>query len=150
MKIPMALAGIAVIGATLAGCGGGDDTEAYCDDVEAAQTEFSSLNSGDIGGLDKAVDAFHTLADSAPDEIADDWEKLDGTMTQIETAFEDAGISFADLEEMQSGEVPEGADMSKLAGLATEFEDLSSEEITTASDNIAKHASDECGVDLSE
>jgi len=146
----MALAGMALIGATLAGCGGGDDTKAYCDDVEAAQSEFSSLNSGDIGGLDKAIDAFHKLAKSSPDEVADDWKTLDGTMTQIETAFEDAGISFSDLEDMENGEIPEGADMSKLAGLATEFEDLDSDKVTKAADNISKHAKDECGVDLSE
>jgi len=152
MKLSLTLAGIAVIGASLAGCGGGGDgdTDAYCKEVKAAQSDFKALSSGDAGGFDDAFDAFHDLAKAAPDKVADDWKTVDGAMTTIQEAFKDAGISLSDLDEMQSGKIPEGADLSKINDLGSTFEDLDSDDVTKATQNISEHAKAECDIDLDE
>ena len=88
------------------------------------------------------------LADAAPDEIKDDWEILADGFDKILEAFEKAGIDAEDLEAIQKGETPEGVDMTKLQEAFAELEELNSEEYQEASDNISKHAKDECDIDL--
>jgi hypothetical protein len=153
MKIPLALASAVLLASTLAACGGdngggsGEDSE-YCKDIKRASKTFGDLNSGDVAQLDKAFATFHTLADEAPSEIEDDWKKLDSAITTVEKALKDAGLTFADLAKIQSGEVPEGVDVSKLQGLASEMSKLSSADFTEASKAIDTHAKKTCKVDL--
>ena len=49
---------------------------------------------------------------------------------------------------LQSGQIPDGVDMTALQSLMTEIQALDTEEFQAAGDNINKHAKDECGVDL--
>ena len=49
---------------------------------------------------------------------------------------------------LQSGQIPDGVDMTALQSLMTEIKALDTEEFQAAGDNINKHAKDECGVDL--
>jgi phage-related minor tail protein len=151
MKTPLALATAALVAATLAGCGGSDDgpDSEYCKDLKSASTQFDSLSSNDVSKLDEAFKTFHTLADEAPDEVKDDWTTLDKGIVQVEKALDEAGLKFSDFAEMQEGKMPEGVDVSKLQGLATEFQKLDSAEFEKASKAIEKHAKDVCKVDLS-
>lgn len=144
------MAGVAIAAATTLTACGGSSSSAYCTDLKAATTEFDSLNSNDLGKIDEAFKTFHELAKEAPDEIKDDWKVLDDGITTVEKALDDAGIEFADLAKLQEGQMPEGVDVEKLQSLAGEFQKLSGEEFTQASDAIEKHAKDECDVDLSE
>ncbi len=102
----------------------------------------------DLGELDAAFSTFHKLADEAPSEIDKDWKKLDGAITTVEKALKDAGLSFADLDKIQKGQMPENVDASKLQGLANEMTKLSGSDFTTASKAIEKHAKKTCKVDL--
>lgn len=150
MKISLAVAGAVLLGSSLAACGGGDsgaDSD-YCKDIKTAKKTFSNVGAGDVGQLDSAFSTFHQLADEAPDDVKADWKKLDGAIDTVEKALKDAGLKMSDLEDMQSGKVPEGVDVSKLQGLATEFQKLSSAEFTKASNAIEKHAKSTCKVDL--
>jgi predicted small lipoprotein YifL len=144
----LALAG-AVLAAvtTLTACGSGGSS-AYCSDLKSAKKEFDSLSSSDIGQLDKAFATFHKLADEAPSDVESDWKVLDDGITSVEKSLDEAGIKLTDLEKIQQGELPEGADMAKLQGLAADFQKLGDEKFTKASDAIEKHAKDECDVDL--
>jgi hypothetical protein len=142
------IAAATLIAGTLTGCGGG--TDAYCDSIKEAQSELGGLDDGDFAELDKAIDRIHEIADDAPDEVADDWEVLDGAVSDMETALEDAGIEMSDLEGLTRGEIPEGVDQEKLAALGEDLNAIGSAEVQEAADNIDKHANDECGVDLSE
>ena len=145
----LALAGAAFVAATtLSACGGSADS-AYCDDLKAATEEYKSLESSDLSKIDEAFKTFHALADEAPSAVESDWKTLDEGITTIEKALEEAGLEFADLAKIQTGELPEGVDMEKVQGLASEFSKLSSDEFTKASEDIEKHAKDECDVDLS-
>jgi hypothetical protein len=151
MKTPLALASAALVAVTLAGCGGGDDgpDSEYCKDLKSASTQFDSLTSNDVSKLDEAFKTFHALADEAPTEIKDDWTTLDKGITSVEKALADAGLKFSDFAALQEGKMPEGVDVAKLQGLATEFQKLDSAEFDKASKAIEKHAKDTCEVNLS-
>lgn len=152
MKIPLALAGVVLLGTSLTACGGGDGGGAdssYCKDIKTASKTFKNLGAGDIGQLDSAFQTFHELADEAPDSIKADWKKLDDAVTTVEDALEKAGIKMSDLSKIQAGEVPEGVDVAKLNNLASEFQKLSDADFTKATKAIEKQAKDECKVDIS-
>lgn len=149
MKLKLAVAGAALASITLTACGG--DTDAYCSQLEAAQEDFETLSSGDTtgGDLDETFQTLRDLADSAPDEISEEWAQLDDSIEQVQTALDDAGITFEDLTNAQSGELPEGVELEDLQALAAEFQEIGSEETRQAAETIEEHAREECDVDLS-
>jgi len=154
MKIPMALASAVLLAGTLAACGGGDGGSGgagsdYCKDIKKAKSAYGSFSSGsDVAKLDDALSTFHKLADEAPSEIDKDWKKVDGVITAIQKALKDAGLSFADIDKIQKGQMPENVDASKLQGLANEMSKISGPDVTAASKAIEKHAKNTCKVDL--
>jgi phage-related minor tail protein len=149
MKTPLALASAALMVATLAGCGGGDGPDSeYCKDLKAASTQFKDLSSSEVAKLDEAFKTFHELADEAPGEVKDDWATLEKGITAVEKALKDAGLKFSDFAALQEGKMPEGVDVAKLQGLATEFQKLNSAEFDKASKAIETHAKDVCKVNL--
>lgn len=149
MKSSLVLASVAVMAATLTACGGDEADSAYCKDLKAASAQFDSLSSSDLSQLDKAFATFHELNDQAPSDIEPEWKVLDDGITKVETALEEAGLEFADFAEIQEGNMPEGVDVAKLQGLASEFSELNSGEFEAASTKIETHAKDVCKVDLS-
>ena len=153
MKIPMALASAVLLASTLGACGGGDGgsggaSSDYCKDLKKAKASFGDVETGHLGDLDAAFKTFHKLADEAPSDIDQDWKKLDGAITTVEKALKEAGLSFADLEKIQKGEMPKDVDTSKLQGLASEMSKLSSADYEKASKAIETHAKKTCKVDL--
>lgn len=161
MKIPMAVASAVLLASTLASCNGSDSggdgdrggsgssaSGDYCKDLKQAVTKYGGLSSGDYKKLDEALATFHEIADEAPGEVKDEWKELDGTLTSIEKALKDAGLTFSEIAEMQSGKIPEGVDASKLQGLAKDMSKLSSAEATKASAAIEAHAKKACKVDF--
>jgi hypothetical protein len=73
---------------------------------------------------------------------------LDGTLTEVERTLAEAGISSKDLAGLQSGKIPKGVDMTKLAGLASKLQGLNSPELKAAATKIQAHAKTTCKVDL--
>ncbi|CAA9323475.1 MAG: hypothetical protein AVDCRST_MAG29-591 [uncultured Nocardioidaceae bacterium] len=139
-------AGMVLAAGTLAGCGGG--TEAYCDSLRDAQGDFEALETGDAAGLGDAVDTLRDISGDAPDEVSADWEVVNGTLDDMESALDDAGLSFDDLGGLAEGQIPEGVDEADLTALQESFEALSTEEAEEAGNNIQEHAQNECDVDL--
>ena len=159
MLKPTALAGLVLAAGALAGCGGDDadtgatDTETYCTQLKADKEYFNAFGGGGGSDIDpsqfgEALDRFHALADAAPEDIAPQWDVLDGTLSKVERALAEAGIETEDLAGLQKGEVPEGVDMGKLAGLAPKLQELNSPELQDAAKAIQTHAKSECNVDL--
>ena len=150
------LVGLVLAAGTLTGCGGDDadtgatDTETYCTQLKADKKYFSAFSGGDVdpSQFGEALDRFHTLADAAPDDIAQEWDVLDGTLSKVERALAEAGIETEDLAGLQEGEVPKGVDMGKLAGLAPKLQELNSPELQDAAKAIQTHAKSACDVDL--
>jgi len=134
----------AVLGAgLLAGCGG-SDTEAYCSSLEDAQDSFSGdVDPANFGDL---TDQVEEIVDEAPDDVKGDWEKLQGALDDFESALDDAGLSVDDLSDPEALADVDPEDAAKIQEVAnsmgTDFED--------ASNNIEKHAKDECDIDLGE
>jgi hypothetical protein len=149
MRSSVALAALALALASLTACGSDADS-AYCKDLKADKAYFASFNGGnpDVSKLDDAFNRMHSLADEAPDPVADDWKVLDKALTSITDALKDAGISFADIAKMQQGQLPKGADPQKIAALAPKLQAMSSAKVEKASKSIEKHAKDTCGVKL--
>jgi len=150
MKTPLALASTALLAATLAGCGGSDDgpDSEYCKDLKAARTQINAVTSSDVSKLDKAFEEFHTLAGEAPAEVKDDWKVLDDGVRAFEKALNDAGMEVSDFAEVQNGQMPEGIDVDKLRGLATQVQKFAGPEFKKANDAVAKHAKDVCKINL--
>lgn len=146
-KTPLTLVTVVLIGTTLAACGGGGDS-AYCGDLESAASAFKDIDGGDVTKLDGAFDTFHQLAEEAPEDIKDDWKVVDDAISGVEKALGDAGLKFSDLPQIQSGELPEGADATKLQGLSSSFTALSDEKFTEASQAIDDHATEVCELEL--
>jgi len=157
MRKPALLAGLVLAAGVLAGCGGGSDgdtgatdTESYCDQLKADKQFVDTFSGGDPdpSQIGDAIDRFHDLADAAPEEVAADWQVVDGTFTEIERALAEAGISTDDLAGLQKGEFPKGVDVAKLTKLLPKIQALNSKELQDAVASIRTHAKDECGVTL--
>ena len=154
MKRILSMAAAAALGLSLftacgddggGSAGGGDD---YCDDLKAAKKNLDTIEGGDLSSLEDTADQIHDLRDSAPDEIKDDWEVLSDGFDKILEAFEKAGLDEEDIANLQSGQLPDDVDMEALQSAMTEIQELGGEEFEKAGDNIAKHAKDECDIDL--
>ncbi len=159
MKIPLAIASAVLLGGVLTACGGSDSGGGgatggggsdYCKDIKGAAATFGDFGSGDTTSIGDAFSTFHKLADEAPGAIKDDWKTLDGAITTVEDALAGAGIKLEDFDKLQSGQVPDGVDVAKLQGLATQFQKLSGAEFEKASKAIETHAKDVCKVDLNK
>jgi hypothetical protein len=138
----------------LTACGDDDGDKAggsagdYCSDLKAEKEKVDALKDGDFSDLEKTTDAMHDLADEAPDEIKDDWEILVNGVQKLVDALKKAGLDDDDMAALQTGQIPEGVDITVLQSLMTEIQALDTEEFQAAGDNINKHAKDECKLDL--
>lgn len=150
VKISAAIAGAVLVGSAVAGCGGGSESgsDAYCQDVKSASKDFGALSGDDFSMLDQAFKTFHKLAAESPATIKADWTVLEGAITMMEKGFKDAGIKFSDLAELQKGKVPDGVDVARLTQLSTTMSKFNDAKFQTASERIAKHAKDECKVEI--
>ncbi len=155
MKRILSAAAAAALGlCLLTACGddgggkAGGSSGDYCSDLKDAKKEVDALKGGDFSDLEKTTDAMNELADEAPDEIKEDWEILVNGVQKLVDALKKAGLDDDDMATLQSGQIPDGVDMTALQSLMTEIKALDTEEFQTAGDNINKHAKDECKVDL--
>jgi hypothetical protein len=123
---------------------GGD----YCKDLKSAKKKVDALKGGDLKGLDETLDTMHDLADEAPSDIKDDWKVLVDGVDKLVAAIKKAGLSDDDLATLQSGQIPDGVDMTALQSLMTEIQSLDTDEFQKAGDAINTHAKDKCGLDL--
>lgn len=152
-KLAMASVSVLLTG-LLTACGGssggGNDTDAYCDSLKSAKDAMSQLQGATGTDLEKAFDQIDELADEAPDAVEADWEKIDDAVEAIKDALDKAGVKLSDLDKIEQGQIPKGLDMSKLQQLSQDLQKLSTTDLKEAGDNIAKHAKDECGIDLND
>jgi hypothetical protein len=143
-----AIAVLTLSAGLLTSCGG-SDSDAYCSELKSDKAYFDSIGSGnDPSKIDKAFEKFHSLADKAPDAVADDWKVLDDAITTVQKALKDAGVTFADLAKAESGQAPKGVDPKKLAAIVPKLQALSGPKFDKASKAIKKHAKDTCDVTL--
>lgn len=145
MKTKLAIAGAAVVALTLTGCG--NESAAYCEELESAQTQFESLSGSDPSQLEEAFNTIHDLADEAPEEVAEEWAQIDEAIVEIEQAFEAAGLEVSELEQLQGGEIPEGVDAEALQEIPATLQAFGTQ-FSEASEPIQEHAASECDIEL--
>ena len=119
------------------------------DTLEDTEKDFDDFEAADFSNFDEFTDRVEDLADDAPDEVKDDWEVLADAFDGFVDALDEAGLKPADLEGLASGDIPEDVDMEALTEAMTEAQALGGEEFQKATENIEKHAKDECNIDLS-
>ena len=149
----LALAAAAVLLGVLAGCGGGDSateansTQDYCEGLRNAKKEFRALEGGDPSkvNLDDAFSRLQDLADQAPPAVADEWAALDGSISGMEKALEDAGLGFDDLTDPKS---LRDLDPQKMKELGRKAQQFGGRQFEKASQAIAEHARTECNINL--
>ena len=145
---------VAALGLSLfTACGDDDggsagDSGDYCKDLKSAKKSLDAIEGGNLSSLSDTADEIHKLRDEAPDEIEDDWKVLSDGFDKILDAFEKAGLDDEDIANLQSGQLPDDVDMAELQAAMAEIQDLGGEEFEKAGDAIAKHAKDECDIDL--
>jgi hypothetical protein len=129
------LAGVtlAALVVPLAACSGEDEVQAFCDQGEEAMAEVDAAGSlgNDPEGFAQAIsdarDGFESV--EAPEEIAGDWE----TFTQ----------TFGDLDDALDEIDP--TDQEAFTAALSEFaERASSEELSTAGDNLSTYITENC------
>jgi outer membrane murein-binding lipoprotein Lpp len=145
-RLPTLIAAMTLGATVLTGCGGG--TDAYCDTLESASEEIAALDQGDFDGFEEVVESTRELADTAPDEVAEEWNVLVGALDGFVEALSDAGIELSDLAAIQGGSIPEGVDQEKLTEAFAKIQELNGEDVSDANDKIEAHAKSECGIDL--
>lgn len=122
---------------------------AYCDTLSAVASDIiAPLEASDPGVFSAAFEAFYALSDQAPEEVEDDWAVVVGNVQEMEAAFAAAGLDLDDLGAMSAGEIPEGLDPDRLAGLLATLEGLEGEDLDAAMAAIERHALRACGIDL--
>lgn len=150
MKRTIALSAAATIATALLTACGGDQTAAYCDELETAKSDIDKLQSGDVASFDQVFTTIEELAADAPEDVSAQWQTLDESLDEFEKALNEAGLELSDMEQLSEGEIPEGVDPQKLQTLGQDLQELNSDETEQAADDIEKHAQDECDIDLSD
>lgn len=144
MKFTTALISAAFVATTLVGCGGSSD---YCDSLESANGALGNVTTQDGKDVEKAFDQVHSLAEEAPSEVEDDWKVVDAAVVNLRKSFEEAGLSFDDLGKT-GADAPKPPDAAAQKKLQAAAQELASEKVVKANENITKHAKSECDIDL--
>lgn len=126
------------------------ETSDYCAALEDAKGEIDALEAGDVAQFEQLFGTISDLAEQAPEEVAAEWQTLDGTLTGLQDALAEAGLELSDLETLASGQPPEGVTPQQLQQLAQEFQSFNSTDVNEAGEAISQHAQEECGIDLDD
>jgi hypothetical protein len=114
------------------------------DDDESANLTTGSPTSPDQ--IEDFVGTLHELREAAPEEVEDDWAKIDDPFQDVSAALDEAGITWDEAADMDPGDLP---DEVLQAG-----EDLNSSlgelDLSAISQSIEDHAQDECGINPEE
>jgi hypothetical protein len=145
----IALGSLVLVAGLSAGCTSDDASaadSAYCTDFKADHAKFQALAGDDLSKLGDVSKDIHRIAGEAPEEIADEWKVIDDAFTTLSDALEEAGITFDDLAQMETGEIPDGVDLDELEALGPKLESFLAPEMEKAALAIERHAKDECGI----
>lgn len=120
------------------------DEQAYCDAYSELDATFSGTGSAQLGqAFEDLQQQVGDIKELAPLEVKDEWETLHGKLTELEELLAEAGLTFDDL--MAQGEIPEGADMSKLQELAPKLREFGQRgDFQKAGEAVDKDAETRC------
>jgi hypothetical protein len=131
--------------------GGSDPASAYCTALKGAKDKFKTL---DLTGLDddqfkQVTDEFDALGAAAPAEVRADWATVSSALKHIYQILADAGLSFNDLQNLGSGQLPKGVSAQEMAKLGKQLtKSMQGSGFQAAAARISAEAKAECGVSL--
>ncbi|RLV55398.1 hypothetical protein D9V41_11625 [Aeromicrobium phragmitis] len=127
---------------------GGDGTEAYCEQLAHVSEPFGELREGDFSQIDQVMDDMTEIEDTAPEDIAGEWETFAGTIRELQAAVDAQGLTIAELLEIAQQPEVSPEDQERLEAVDGALEDLDLNELDSASQAIADHAETECDLTL--
>lgn len=143
---PLVLAGVLVAG-LLGGCA--SDTDRYCGELEQQKETLADLavRSEKPGNdvLTQTLDAWRTLQEKAPGDIADEWSTLVFALEGVVEAFDAAGTSPG---EYDPAHRPAGVSDAEAKRIEDAAAKLTSSRVEKAGSSVEQHARDVCRVDL--
>ena len=145
MKHPLVLAlAVTLLAGVLAGCG--SEQDAYCDAVTDHQQELSDIvGGGEPDALLQALDAFHDLEDTAPSDIADEWQQVVSSVEGLQEALDDAGVDPATYDRSRP---PAGLTDEQRKAIDAAASRLGSAETAQALQDLDQQARDVCHTPL--
>ena len=142
-----AVLGVALLGATVAGCGEDDPFAAYCEEVSSQQRAITeALAVEGPTALIEALPSFEALSDKAPNDITDEWLVLVRGIEGLAQALEDAD---ADPATYDRDEPPAGVTEEQQAAIDTAARRLTAPETVLALEAVQQQARDVCKTPLS-
>lgn len=154
-----AIAPAALLVSLLAGCGSDDEkaggsTDDYCDVAKGIKDDVESIDFSTLDDktFNQLQDNFDKLEASAPDDVQKDWALLSDKFAELDGILDDAGISFDQLQSIESGQMPDGMDMAKAQEFITKMQDWtkSAADVEPAVKRIETNLKDDCGIDTEE
>ncbi|RNL79269.1 hypothetical protein [Nocardioides marmorisolisilvae] len=134
------------------GGGSGSSSSDYCKDLKSSAAGIKAFTADnatpDFAKVADFIDNAHGLAKKAPSDIKDDWATMVAAMDALTDALNEAGLKVEDIGTLMTGQLPAGADPSKLAGLTSKLQEIGSDKVQKAGAAIAKQAKDTCKIDL--
>jgi hypothetical protein len=130
----------------------GDDDESgedYCTLLEDNTDMFANLTTGSPTNPDQIEDfvgTLHELRESAPEEVEDDWSKIDDPFQDVSTSLDDAGITWDEASHTPPEDLPD-----EVLQAGEELNSALSElDLSAIGQTIEDHAQDECGINPDE
>ncbi len=152
MKKTLGLMSAVLMAVSLASCSDSSGSSGdYCDTLKDSQTQFADLNFSTLSDdeFNDLLDRVGTLEDQAPSDVSDDWGTLGDKLDEFKALLDDAGIGLGDIESLQQGNLPEGADLAKLQELAPKLQEFVTDpSLTEAQQAIKENAKSECDITL--
>jgi len=132
----------------LTGCGNSpEDVRAdYCEVVEEQQFALTEALADDSpDALLGALPIFRELAGDAPRDIDDDWTRFIGALEALQEALDSAGVEAASYD---AEKPPEDVTEEQQAAIARAADELVTQDVSDAFNNVQQHAKDICKAPL--
>ncbi len=118
----------------------------YCDEVADRQVELTELMAEEgPDTLLRAVPLLRDLADGAPRDIRDEWDRLLDALDGLDKALDAAG---ADASTYDARRPPAGVTEEQQAAIARAADELATQETIAAWEGVKQHAKDVCRTPL--
>jgi hypothetical protein len=118
----------------------------YCDEVADRQVELTELMAEEgPDTLLRAVPVLRDLADGAPRDIRDEWDRLLDALDGLDEALDAAGVDAATYD---AESPPAGVTEEQQQAIARAADELATQETTAAWEGVKQHAKDVCTTPL--
>ncbi len=118
----------------------------YCDEVADRQVELTELMAEEgPDTLLRAVPVLRDLADGAPRDIQDEWDRLLGALGGLDEALDAAGV---DASTYDAKRPPAGVTDEQQQAIARAADELATQETVAAWEGVKQHAKDVCTTPL--